>query len=111
MKTFSLTFGVLAGLAFTGADPPAFAAEYHLLKEIQIGGPSSWDYLSADPVGRRVYVSHGTEVVVINADNDAVVGKIDDTPGVHGVAIAPDLARGVTSNGRENKASLVDLKT
>ena len=90
----------------------SFAADtYHFLKEIPVGGPSSWDYLSADPAGRRVYASHGTEVVVIDIDKDAVIGTIKDTPGVHGMAVAPDLARGVTSNGRENKASLVDLKT
>ena len=88
------------------ADP-----SYHLLKEIPVGDPSSWDYLSVDEAGRRLYVSHGTEVVVIDVDSDTVVGKIANTPRVHGFAPAPDLGRGVASNGGENKASVVDLKT
>ena len=68
----------------------SFAADtYHFLKEIPVGGSSSWDYLSADPAGRRVYASHGTEVVVIDIDKDAVIGTIKDTPGVHGMAVAP----------------------
>ena len=84
---------------------------YHLLKEIPVGGASSWDYCSVDNVGRRLYVSHGTEVVVIDVDKDSIVGVISNTPGVHGVAIASDLGRGVASNGGESKASVVDLKT
>ena len=89
-------FGLLAlGLALTA---PALlgAAEglYRPLKEIPVGDPSSWDYLSVDEAGRRLYVSHGTEVVVIDIDKDTVVGKIANTPRVHGFAIAPDLGRG-----------------
>jgi len=84
---------------------------YHLLKEIPVGGEGGWDYLSVDEANRRLYVSHATKVVVIDLDKEEVAGEIADTPGVHGLAPAPDLQRGVTSNGRENKASIVDLKT
>ncbi len=84
---------------------------YHFLKEIPIGGEGGWDYLSVDETNRRLYVSHATKVVVIDLSKEEVVGEIADTPGVHGLAPAPDLQRGVTSNGRENKASIVDLKT
>ena len=56
-------------------------------------------------------MSHGAEVVVIDTDKDAVVGVIADTPGVHGLAVASELKRGFASNGRENKASIVDLQT
>jgi hypothetical protein len=87
------------------------AAPYHFIKEIPVGGEGFWDYMSLDPAAHRLYVSHGTEVVVIDVSNDRVVGAITDTPGVHGVALAPDLGLGVTSNGREDKASIVDLKT
>jgi hypothetical protein len=62
-------------------------------------------------LNRRLYVSHATKVVVIDLDKEEVAGEIADTPGVHGLAPAPDLQRGVTSNGRENKASIVDLQT
>src|SRR2546426_8711200 len=84
---------------------------YHFLKEIPVGGEGGWDYLSVDEAGRRLYVSHGIKVVVIDLDKETVVGEIADTPGIHGVAIAHDLNRGFTSNGRENKAGIVDLKT
>jgi DNA-binding beta-propeller fold protein YncE len=84
---------------------------YHFLKEIPVGGEGGWDYLSVDPVGRRLYVSHATKVVVIDIDKNEIVGEIADTPGIHGVALAPDLKRGFTSNGRENKAGIVDLES
>ena len=87
------------------------ADPYHLLKEIPIGGAAAWDYCSVDEAARRLYVSHGTEVVVIDIDKDAIVGVISNTPGVHGLAPAPDLGRGFVSCGRENKAAIVDLKT
>lgn len=84
---------------------------YHLLTEIPVGGDGGWDYLTVDSGGQRLYVSHATKVVVIDLTKDAVYGEITNTPGVHGIAIAPELNRGFTSNGRENKAGIVDLKT
>jgi YVTN family beta-propeller protein len=112
MKT-NQCFSLLAlGLALTApASLRAADGPYHLLKEIAVGGPSSCDYISVDEAGRRLYASHGTEVVVIDIDSDTVVGKIPNTPRVHGLAVAHDLGRGVASNGGENKASVVDLKT
>jgi len=99
---------VLFSLAVTvcRADDP-----YHLLKEIPVSGNGGWDYLSVDPAGQRLYVSHGTEVAVIDLAKDQVAGTITNTPGVHGVAIASNLGLGVISIGRENKAGIVDLKT
>ena len=92
---------------------PAGHAEgpYRFLKEIPVGGEGSWDYLSVDEAARRLYVTHATKIVVIDLDKDAVVGEIADTPGVHGFALAPELGCGFSSNGKENKASIVDLKT
>jgi DNA-binding beta-propeller fold protein YncE len=84
---------------------------YHFIKEIPVGGDGGWDYLTVDSAGQRLYVSHGTKVVVIDLAKDRVVGEITNTPGVHGIAIAHDLGLGVTSNGREDKAGIVDLKT
>jgi DNA-binding beta-propeller fold protein YncE len=84
---------------------------YKFSKEIQIGGEGGWDYLNVDPAAHRLYVSHATKVVVIDTQAGKVAGEIPDTPGVHGFAIAADLGRGFASNGRENKASIIDLKT
>lgn len=86
-------------------------AGYHLLKRIEIGGEGGWDYLTVDGAARRLYVSHATRVVVIDIDKGAVVGEIPSTNGVHGIAIAPELGRGFTSNGRDNTSTIFDLKT
>ena len=94
-----------ACIATTRADGP-----YHFLKEIPVGGEGGWDYLSMDQAARRLYVSHGTKVVVIDIDKEEVMGEIADTPGVHGIALATDLQRAFTSNGQESKASIVDVK-
>jgi DNA-binding beta-propeller fold protein YncE len=104
-----VTLAILA----LGLPLPARAADgpYRKLKEIPIGGEGGWDYLSVDAAARRLYVSHATKVVVIDIDKDAVVGEIAPTPGVHGIAIAPDLGRGFVSNGREATVGIVDLKT
>jgi DNA-binding beta-propeller fold protein YncE len=83
---------------------------YRLLREIPVGGPGGWDYLSVDSAGRRLYVAHATKVVVIDLEKDAVVGEIAPTPGVHGFAVAAGLGRGFSSNGQESKAASVDLK-
>ena len=100
------------GLLSTVAVPSRGADnQYKLLKEITVGGEGGWDYLAVDQYARRLYVSHTTKVVVIDIDKDTVAGEIADTPGVHGIAIAPKLGLGFTSNGRENKASVFDLKT
>jgi DNA-binding beta-propeller fold protein YncE len=104
---------VVATLLFVDsalAVPPG-ASGYHVVKTIPIGGPGKWDYIVVDTAARRVYVTHGTHVVVLDADSDAVVGDIPDTPGVHGVALAPDLGRGFTSNGKANTVTIFDLKT
>src|SRR5262245_33056734 len=78
------------------------AAGYQVVKKIPVGGDSGWDYLTVDSAGRRLYVSHATKVVVIDVDKAEVVGEIPGTNGVHGIAIASDLGRGFTSNGRDS---------
>jgi YVTN family beta-propeller protein len=112
MKThFTAAIAGLFGLVMLTPGHCAAQANYHFLKEIPVGGEGGWDYLSVDPDGRRLYVSHATKVVVIDIDKDSIVGEIADTPGIHGVAVAADLGKGFTSNGQENKTSMVDLKT
>src|SRR3954469_25586240 len=93
-------------------DGGAAAADgpYKLIKDVAIGGEGGWDYLSVDPAGKRLYISHGTKVVVYDTAKDEIAGEIVDTPGVHGATIASD-GHVFTSNGRENKASIVDAKT
>jgi len=84
---------------------------YRLEKKIPIPGQGSWDYLIVDEAARRLYVSHGTQVEVLDADTVAPVGKIPNTLGVHGIAIAPDLGRGFASDGQTSTVTVFDLKT
>jgi hypothetical protein len=95
----------------TTAQAAEKAPGYHFLKEIPIAGDTGWDYLSVDSEARRLYVTHGTHIVVIDLNSDAVVGDIADTPGVHGFALVPQLGRGFASDGADAKVSVVDLKT
>jgi DNA-binding beta-propeller fold protein YncE len=96
---------VLAAFAVRAQDGP-----YKFIKDIQIGGDGGWDYLNVDSAAKQLYVSHATKAVVIDLSKDAVIGEIADTPGIHG-AVAATPGRVFTSNGRENKASIVDTKT
>ena len=97
---------LLVGAAIAGS-----ASGYHLVKTYKLGGEGGWDYLTLDTATRHLYVSRATHVVVIEADSGKSVGEIADTPGVHGIALAPDLDRGFTSNGREGTVSIFDPKT
>jgi hypothetical protein len=115
---FLAILGSLCTLAilYAGVFPHAAAraqgaSGYHVIKTVSVPGDEGWDYVTVDSAGRRVYVSHGTHVVVLDADSYAVVGDIPDTQGVHGIAIASDLGRGFTSNGRANTSTIFDLKT
>jgi len=101
---FALALNLLAASAET-------AGGYHLTNKIPISGQGSWDYLAVDEGARRLYVSHGTQVEVLDADSGAIVGKIENTPGVHGIAIASELGRGFVSNGQSSTVTIFDLKT
>ena len=119
IKTAGLIAGVILVFGFTSISAissrifPTLpdASGYHLVKTIPIGGEGLWDYCIVDSAARRVYISHFTHVVVLNADTGAVVGDIPDTQGVHGIALAPALGLGFTSNGHANTVTVFDLKS
>ena len=108
MKTLSVALltALLAtvGLAQNGPG-------YHVVKKTVVGGEGGWDYSYVDASARRVYVSHATKVVVLDADEVKVIGEIPNTQGVHGIAVAPEFNHGFTSNGRASTVSIFDLKT
>jgi DNA-binding beta-propeller fold protein YncE len=91
----------------------AHAAEpgYHIIKKLNLGGEGGWDYVTVDNAARRLYISRGSHVMVIDIETDKLVGDIPDTPGVHGIAVAPELKRGFISNGKADTATIFDLKT
>jgi YVTN family beta-propeller protein len=84
---------------------------YQFAGQIPIGGEGGWDILTIDPTANRLYLSHSTKVVVVDLGKNAVGGEIADTPGVHAFVAIPELQRGFSSNGKESKASVVDLTT
>jgi len=103
IKTFTLCL-MLSVLAFS-------EESYHVIKKIPIPGQGGFDYLTIDGSARRLYVSHGTQVEVLDVDSGAIVGKIPNTMGVHGIAIAPELGRGFVSDGQTATVTIFDLKT
>ena len=112
MKSHALVLSVILPvlmaadlLAQTPLAPPA------RVHKIVIGGEGGWDYLTADAAAKRLYVSRGNRIVVVDTDLEKAVGELTDTPGVHGVAVVPDLGRGFTSNGQDDTVTVFDLKT
>ena len=84
---------------------------YHLLKTIKIATDGFWDYLTFDSTTRRLFISRGTRVDVLDVDSEKIVGTIADTPGVHGIALAPEIGDGFTSNGQAGTVTIFDMKT
>src|SRR5437879_13700262 len=99
----------LGGLVL--ATPPE--GGYHLLRKHELGaapgGKEYWDYITFDASKRRLYISHNTEVKVVDADSGATVGSIPDLKRVHGIALVPDLGRGFISDGRADETGVFDL--
>jgi len=102
---------VAAGRAVSAGSKAPGPSGYHLLKKIPLGGEGFWDYITFDPATRRLYISRGTRVVVLEVDSGKTVGEIPNTDGIHGIALAPELNRGFTSNGRAGTVTIFDLKT
>src|SRR6516164_980792 len=108
-----LSFVVLLG-AFALAKTAT--GGYHLLKKYLFGAAEGstreyFDYITVDSTARRVYISHGTEIKVIDADSGALIGNITGLKQVHGVAIASEFGRGFISDGAQGKVIIFDLKT
>ncbi len=108
-RLITLVTLVLCGLALPAW--PAEAPQYKALKHIALGGEGGWDYVAVDSAARRVYLSRATHMMVVDADSGKPTGEIPDTPGVHGIALAPKLNEGFVSAGRANQVVVVDLKT
>ncbi|HEY3161613.1 MAG TPA: YncE family protein [Vicinamibacterales bacterium] len=87
------------------------AAGYHLLTKIPVAGDYGWDYAAADTDGRRLYVGHDREVVVIDVDTDMVVGTIGGGADMHGAAVAREFGRGFISESNPGSVVIFDLKT
>ena len=103
---------LLGSFSFLVAAP----IEYHLLKKYTFGAAAGspreyFDYITVDSAARRVYLTHGTEVIIMDADSGSLIGKITDLKVVHGVAVASEFGRGFISDGEQGKIIIFDLKT
>ncbi len=105
--TTAVTLLLLMFCATAGAAEPG----YHLLKRLHPGGEGGWDYPTIDGSARRLYLSRGHHLQVVDLTTDKVMGDIPDTSGIHGIALAPELHKGFTSNGKSNSISIFDLRT
>ncbi len=112
MRTrLTIWIGGLLGVALAAAAAAGAPPAYHLGREYAIGGEGGWDYLTVDPATHRLYYGRSTRVQVLDLESGKVVGEIPDTPGIHGVALAGDLGRGFSSNGRDSSVTVFDLKS
>lgn len=111
MAKWATILAAVCAVAFSGAAmaaPPGTG--YKLLKKVVLGGEGGWDYLYADAATHRVFISHATHTMVVDADGK-VLGDIPNTQGVHGIALAAEFNHGFTSNGRANSVTMFDLET
>lgn len=106
-----IAFILLFVVSLLGVQLFAAAQDLRIRNTYKLGGDGGWDYLTIDPESHHLFISRSTHVMVIDADSGKPVGDIPETPGVHGIALANDLGRGFTSNGREGTVSIFDLKT
>jgi hypothetical protein len=94
-----------------GSVPAAGKSGYHLIKKVKLGGEGGWDYLSVDAASRRLFISRGTHVMVVDADSGEVVGDVPNTAGIHGIALVAEMNKGFTSNGKAGTSTVFDIKT
>jgi len=105
-----------AGLALVACAQSSLAADpagpLRVLARYSIGGQDAgYDYLRLDPMAQRLYVAHGSRVEVLDSETGRVLGQIRDTPGVHGIALAPGFHHGFASNGADRSVTMFDLRT
>ena len=106
-----VTVLLMIGCAIALQSAMAAEEDYKFLNKIPIGGEGGWDILTVDSAARRLYLSHATKIIVVDLAQNVIAGEIADMPGVHGFVAVPELHRGFSSNGKEAKSSVVDLKT
>ena len=116
---------VISGMAAYAASPrpaatlaanisaadPVGASGYHLIKKIPVPGDTFWDYMKFEPSTRRLFITHGTHVNVINVDTGKQVGEITGMQAIHGVVLAPEFNRGFVTDGKAAQVVIFDLKT
>ena len=111
MSRQSVWLAAVLSASLTAVTLAAAGPGYHVVKTIKVSGEGGWDYLTADADTHRLFISRGTHVIVLDTESGKTVGDIPDTQGVHGIALAPELGKGFTSNGREGTVTVFDMST
>ncbi len=108
---FCLILGALSATLLCAATSASAAPTYRLTNTVALGAPDRWDYLYFDAAAKRVYISHGDRVTVVDGKSGAIVGTIADTPGSHGIAVASTLKRGVADSAKNQQVVFFDPDT
>ena len=113
MKNLSLLGALCLSLCLHAASAPlpSNPSGYHLVDSLRLGGEGGWDLYGLDTAAQRLYISRGTRVQVVDCAKDSLIGEIQNTSGVHGIAVAPLAGKGFTSNGKDSSVTVFDLKT
>ncbi len=110
MKQSIFSFFIIASL-FTCVNNATAQSGYKLTKTFHIASPGNWDYITVNPKSNKLYLSHGSQVNILDKTTGDSLGVIPNTTGVHGIAFINDINKGYTSNGRINNVTVFDLKT
>jgi YVTN family beta-propeller protein len=114
MRSTSIGFLILAGVCHVAGDAHSAGAgggTYKVQQQFAVGGPGGWDYLTIDSAANRLFISRSDRVLVVSTRDGSLLTTIGNTQGVHGIALAPDLGKGFTSNGRADTVTVFDLKS
>lgn len=106
-RPIRIVFLLLAAVVLIAAVKPL--ADYKVAATWKLGGDGGWDYLTADSDNHRLFIARATRVMVVDTESGKLLAEIPDTPGVHGIALVPQLGQGFTSNGREDMVSVFDM--
>ncbi len=112
MKKISCLRCILLLLLFAAPVQFTYAQSgYKVIKKVNVPGDGRWDFITFDSESRKVYLSHGTVMQVVDIDKETVIGEVKNTPGIHGIAIAREVGKGFTSNGKDSTVTVFDLTT
>lgn len=106
MRASFLFFSLFASLAQGAA-----TRTYEIQKQYVLGGSGGWDYLTIDSAAKQLFISRADRVLVVGTADGGLIATIPDTEGVHGIALAPSIGKGFTSNGRADTVTVFDLKS
>lgn len=111
MKLIRIILVIIVASALLASFASAQASGYKVTRHIKLGGEGGWDYVTFDAAGNRLFIARATRVQIVDLKAGTLAGEVPNTNGIHGVALVPKLGRGVTSNGRDDSATIFDLQT